>query len=133
MCLKVYDLCHSVIPLVTSSVSSCMCVLTSSVLMVTLLSCRTGGHTGARDRLTRRNERQHVRLGFPLHFSSAEGVKVKAPPGFVPESPALLPLPLPPSLPPLRKRKEEMKFFNYEPITVNKKNMHQSRSHQVIA
>lgn len=36
--------------------------------------------------------------------------------------------PLPPFLP-LDGRKKEMKFFNYEPITVNKKNMHYSRSH----
>lgn len=42
------------------------------------------------------------------------------------------PLSLAPSLP-FFGRKKEMKFFNYEPITVNKKNMHYSRSHWIIA
>ncbi|XP_042281214.1 igLON family member 5 isoform X2 [Thunnus maccoyii] len=65
---------------------------------------RTGGHTGARNRFTSRDERRHLCLGFPLHYSSAEGVKIELQLELslnVPESP---PLSLPPSLtPPLRK------------------------------
>lgn len=43
--------------------------------------------------------------------------------------------PTSPSAPsfPLYRRKTEMKFFNYEPITVNEKNMHYSRSHWITA
>lgn len=72
--------------------------------------------------------------------------KDRAPSGIVPKSPWKPPTPpphpnpsssslLPPTFPPspLYGRKKEMKFFNYEPITVNKKNMHYSRSHWVIA
>lgn len=101
----------------------------SSLFLVFLFSSRTGGHTGARDCFTCRNECQRVRLGFPLYHSSAEGVKIEPPPGIsslnVPESlRLLLPKPHPPFPSPLFpsvERKKEMKFFNYEPITVNKK------------
>lgn len=93
---------------------------------------RTGGPTGARDRFTRRDKCHRVRLGFPLCCSSAEGVMIKLHLESslnVPEHPTS---PSPPSLP-LNGRKTEMKFFNCEPITVNKKNMHYSRSHWIIA
>lgn len=69
----------------------------SSLLSAILFSSRTGGHTGARDRFTCRNECQPVFLGFPLYRSSDEGVRTELHLELsldVPESPVCPSLPL---------------------------------------
>lgn len=92
-------------------------------LYSTHLSCvvfRTGGCVRTRERSTRRVEHQHEHLGFPFCCSSAEGLKVGAPCGICPLNAPLSPHPSP-VLPLLLfdRKKTQMKFFNYEPITVN--------------
>lgn len=71
-------------------------------------------------------------LGFPCLLFYCWRCDDATPFGIVLNAPNSPTSPSAPSFP-LYRRKTEIKFFNYEPITVNEKNMHYSRSHWITA
>lgn len=105
-----YTSCHKQRPLSSRGASSFLCLtihispfspLPPFFFWCLCFPSRTGGHTGARDRFTCRNECRRVCLGFPLCCSSAEGLKIElhlelslnVPQSPVPPPPSLSPTP----------------------------------------